>query len=368
MPHRQLLAGLLAAGLLGAALASPAHALGQASVAGGASAKAALDDPATQAAMDAWSRDYESAMAARAQALAGRGDVRSLLGAMMIMPTADAASGDAPGVLGPQARDWFARARQLGPADPLVAWVEVTDCHVLGCDRDAAIARLLQVDGNNAAAHLWANGVATESGDLRAAREHLHSAALAPRYEPYAGRLLGLLLDARAGAETPAMDARVSTGIQAATGSRDPADFMAMQALGQWAAIALAPMQGVSQLCGSGSMQATRDPALRSDCIALLSRLASDDSTLPYAQMATRLLIALDPGLARQWMPRLRQLGWWQERSLPLLADFSGTPGAEEYARWVANEGELGAMARLLDRAGVAAVPPEGWQLPPQLR
>ena len=365
MLRKRLLEGTLAAGLLAAlSLVGSAHAAGQAP----GLDRAVLEDPATQAAMDAWSRDYESAMAAHAQSLAQRGDVRSLLGGMMIMPAQDGASDNAPGVLGPQARGWFARARQLGPTDPLVAWVEVTDCHVLGCDRDAAIARLLQLDGNNAASHLWANGNAVESGDLPAAREYLHSAAVAPRYEPHAGQLLGLLLDARAGAAVPAMDPRVSAGMQAATGTSAPADFMATQALGQWAAIALAPMQGVSRLCAPGSTQLARDPGRRSDCIALLSRLAADDTNLPYAQMATRLLVGLDPGLANQWAPRMRQLAWWQEQSLPLLADLSGTPGADEYARWVASDGELGAMAKLLARAGIAAAPPADWQLPPPPR
>ncbi|WP_152620142.1 hypothetical protein, partial [Lysobacter sp. A03] len=273
MLSRRLLEGTLAAFLLVAvSLVGSAHAAGQAP----GLDRAVLDDPATQAAMDAWSRDYEAAMAAHAQVLAQRGDVRSLLGAMMIMPAQDGASDNAPGVLGPQARGWFARARQLGPTDPLVAWVEVTDCHVLGCDRDAAIARLLQLDGNNAASHLWANGIALESGDLPAAREYLHSAAVAPRYEPHAGQLLALLLDARAGAAVPAMDPRVSAGMQAATGTRAPADFMATQALGQWAAVALAAMQGVSRWGGPGSAQLARDPGLRADCIALLSRLAAD--------------------------------------------------------------------------------------------
>lgn len=399
MPYKKrLLEVTLAAGLLGAAsLVVPVQAAGQAPAIDRAAAEACmalgddariaqcmrqlvpsspeqeraqavLDDPATQAAMDAWSSDYESAMASRAQTLAQRGDVRSLLGAMMIMPTQDATAGDAPGVLGPQARGWFARAHQLGPTDPLVAWVEVADCYVLGCDRDAAIARLLELERDNAAAHLWASGAAMESGDPGGARAHLHSAALAPRYEPHAGQLLSLLLDARAGEGVPAMDARASAGMQTATGTSVPADFMAMQALGQWAAIALAPMQGVSRLCGPVSAQPARDPGLRSDCVALLSRLAADDSTLPYAQMATRLLMALDPALGSRWMPRLRQLAWWQEQSLPLLADLSGTPGADEYARWVASDGELGAMARLLDRAGIAATPPPDWQLPPQPR
>ncbi|QOY62814.1 hypothetical protein INQ40_00340 [Lysobacter sp. H21R4] len=331
-------------------------------------ADAVLDDPATQAAVEAWSRAYEPAMAAHAQALAQRGDVRSLLGAMMIMPVQDAAAGDAPGVLGLQARGWFARARQLGPTDPLVAWVEVTDCHVLGCDRDAAIARLLQVDGDNAAAHLWANGVAMESGDPRAAREHLHAAAVAPRYQPHSGPLLSLLLDARAGAPVPAMDPRTAAGMQAATGTGTAADWMAMQALGQWAAIALAPMQGVSRFCAPGSAQLARDPGLRADCKAVLSRLAADDSTLPYAEMATRLLIGLDPGLTGQWTPRLRQLAWWREQSLPLLAHRGGTPGAGEYARWVASDGELGAMARLLSHSGIATAPPTEWPLPRQPR
>lgn len=394
MLNKRLLEGTLVAGLLAAlSLPGTAHAAGQAPVVDLDAAEACmalgdeariaqcmqqwvpltleqqraeaiLADPAMQAAMEAWSRDYESAMAAHAQALAQRGDVRSLLGAMMIMPTQGADADATPGVLGPQARGWFARARELGPTDPLVAWVEVTECQLLSCDRDAALARLLQLEQDNAAAHLWAIGEALASGDMRAAREHLNLAASAARYQPHAGHMLSLLLDARAGAAVPAMDARVAAGMQAATGTRTPADFMAVQALGQWAAIAMAPMQGLTRMCGPDGADRGRDSGLRNDCVPLFSRIAADDSTLLYAQLATGLLIRRESGLASEWTPRMRELGWRQEQSVPLLADFSGSPAASEYAGWVASDGELGAMAKLLDHAGIPATPPADWELP----
>lgn len=398
MPHKGAFAGVLAASLAAASLLGGAvHAAGQsagvdrdaaqACMALGDNARVAqclqeltplsleeqrvqamLDDPAVQAALDAWHRQYESAMALRAQQLARQGDVRSLLGAMMIMPTQDAESDGTPGVVGAQAREWFARARQLGPTDPLVAWVEMVDCHVLDCDRDAAVARLLGVDGDNAAAHVWAMSDALNSGDLRAARAHLRSAASARRHDPHTGQMLSLLLDARKGASVPAMDANVSTVMAVTAGSSTPTDFMALQALGQWAAIAMAPMQGVARLCGPDSPELARDPSLRRDCVALLTKLAEDNSTLVYAQFSTRLLMRLDPALANQWAPRMRQLTWWQEQSVPLMIQGGDAIPAAEYAGWVATQGELGAMAKLLARAGIPPKPPADWRTPENFR
>lgn len=110
-------------------------------------------DAALPAEYERWQRGFDAAMLEHAHALAARGDARSLLAATLIAPVSfDQASGrPQPPAADPQA--WFDAARAARPADPLVAWLEATDCPVpaLQCDPDAAIARLLQVDGDNAA-------------------------------------------------------------------------------------------------------------------------------------------------------------------------------------------------------------------------
>lgn len=327
-----------------------------------------LDDPAVQAAMEAWNRDLESAMAKHAQDLATKGDVRSLLGAMMIMPTRFGSSNPESGRLGQQARSWFSRARELGPTDPLVAWVELFECHALDCDRGAALDHLLRVDGGNAAVHLWVIHDAAGSGDTAAAREHLQAAASAPHFDPHTNQLLDLLLEARSGAPAPAMDARVSTVMAATAGSSAPADVFATISMSQWQAISMVPMQGLVQLCGPGSPGIASDPVLRRDCVALLSMLADDGSMLIYPQLATRLLTEMEPALATQWAPRVRQLAWWQEQLIPLLTDGNALFSATEYAGWMASDGEVGAIAKLLARADIPTDPPADWELPERPR
>lgn len=113
---------------------------------------------------------------------------------------------------------------------------------MLDCDRVAATERLLQVDADNAAAHVWAITDAVHAGDLRGAREHLQRAAAARRYDPHTSQFLRPLLDSRTGARLPSIDARVSSVLVTTTGSANPADFIAVQSLSQWAAITLAPL------------------------------------------------------------------------------------------------------------------------------
>lgn len=332
-----------------------------------ARAQALLEDPAVQASVEAWGSGLETAMAARAQELAAQGDVRSLLGAMLVMPTRFNSTGPAPGKLGPQERDWFARARQLGPTDPLVAWVEMFDCYALDCDRDATLEHLRHVDGDNAAVHLWAIHDEALSSDTGAARGQLRRAASASRFDSYSSQLLHLLLEARSGARLPPMDARVATVLTGTAASSTPADVLAMQSIAQWAAITMAPLRAIALLCRPDSAELIGDPELRRDCIAVLSMLADDDALI-YAHLATRVLTKLDPARADKWVSRMRQLAWWQDQSAQLMSDGNLSVPTAEYAAWIANDGELAALPRLLERAGVSAEPPADWALPGYLR
>ena len=331
-------------------------------------ARALMEEPAVQAAMDAWSRDLEAAIAEHARVLASKGDARSLMGAMLIMPTGPGTADAEPGRLDPQAREWFARARELSPSDPLVAWVELVDCHALACDRDAALDRLLRVDGDNAAVHLWALDAAFQSGNSRMSREHLRQAASARRYDPHTSQLLGLLLDARGGMRPPVMDPPVAE-VMALEGIGSAEDAIAVESIAQWAAIALGPLQGVERLCGPDSPGMASDNALRRDCVAVYSMLAEDDSTLLYSNLGARRLESMDPANAGKWAARVRQMAWLQEQGVRLFVDATqgkATVPSAEYAGWLAADGELRALSTLLERAGIPSTPPSDWRRPEQ--
>lgn len=96
--------------------------------------------------------------------------------------------------------------------------------------------------------------------------------------------------------------------------------------------------------------------------------ISANDSTLVHAKTAASLLIRMDLALARQWNPRMRQLDWWQEQSLPLLTDWNAAVPASEFARWIATDGELGALSTMLAQQGIRAVPPPDWNPPRRFR
>ncbi len=331
-------------------------------------AQALRGDPAVEASLETWGGSLDAAMAARAQDLAAKGDVRSLLGAMLIEPTRFHGDDAEPWTLGPQERAWFARAQQGGLTDPLVAWVEVFDCHALDCDRGAALARLLRIDPDNAAVHLWAIQGAMLARDSDAAREQLRLAASARRFDPHSNQLLQLLLDARSGARLPPMDAQVSTVLTGIAASSTPADVIAILSMAQWAALATPPLQGLFRLCRLDSEGGTDSLGLQRDCIAVLSMIAANDATLFYAQLGARQLARMNPSLAAQWLPRLRQLAWWQDQSTRLLMEGSVAVSPAELAGRVAREGELVALSQLLARAGIPGTPPAEWELPEYYR
>ncbi len=331
-------------------------------------AQALRGDPAVQASLEAWGRSLDAAMAARAQDLAAKGDVRSLLGAMLIQPTRFHGDDAEPGTLGPQERAWFARAQQGGLTDPLVAWVEVFDCNALDCDRDAALARLLRVAPDNGAVYVWAIQDAMLAGDRDAAREQLRLAASARRFDPHSNQLLQLLLDARSAARLPPMNAQVATVMAGTAASSTPADVVAILSMSQWAALATPPLEGLVRLCRLDSEGVMDNPGLQRDCIAVLSMIAADDTTLFFAQLGARQLARMEPSLAAQWLPRLRQLAWWQDHSTRLLMEGNFAVSPAEHAGRVAREGELVALSELLVRAGIPGTPPAEWELPEYYR
>ena len=85
-------------------------------------------DPDIQAASKQWKEAIDAALRAQAEALAARGGARNLLAAALLWPLPEPAEGEQWPVRSPQAEAWFAAARAAVPGDPLVAWMEASDC------------------------------------------------------------------------------------------------------------------------------------------------------------------------------------------------------------------------------------------------
>lgn len=314
-----------------------------------------------------WQRGFDAAMLEHAHSLAARGDARSLLAAALLVPiNFDGASGRALPASA-DARVWFDAARAARPADPLVAWLEATDCPIaLQCDADAAIARLLQVDGDNGAVRWLAINAALRGGDAIAARAHLRLAADAERFQPYTNEVLRLLLEARDAATLAPMGAATAKAMGSAQNFGRPtsnAEMVAVVSMAQWAAIAMPAVAGVVELCQLDVDAPQRDAALRQDCAGLLAHAANDDSVMVYPAIALPALIELSEGAEQAaWQARLREFAWLYERAAPLLSTpDDAEAGLTGYARRMAADGELAAMRQLLQAHDIPLAPPTGW-------
>lgn len=310
-----------------------------------------------------WQQGFDAAMLAQARTLAARGDARSLLAAVLIAPVEYEGSNGGPRPVPGEVRGWFDAARVVRPADPLVAWWEANGCLMPAqpCDAAVAVARLLQVDGDNAIAHWQALNAALDGDDDIAARTHLRLAAQAPRFEPYADDLLALLLEARDGAPLAPMDAISAKAAGLAQQLGRPAtsaDFIATISSAQWAALSPALGSGMMQLCGPD--RPARDAALRQDCIALLAKVADDESTVLHPAIALPALIKLTSGPQQAaWQARLREHAWMYEQYTALLVGGPGAPA--EFPRWIAADGEIAAIRELMRRRGIPIEPPADW-------
>ena len=314
-----------------------------------------------------WQRDFDAAMFEYAHVLAARGDPRSLLAAAMIAPIRfDESSGRAlPTSAEPQA--WFDAARVARPADPLVAWLEATDCPMaLQCDADAGIARLLRIDGDNAAVQWLAINAALDGDDVIAARTHLRLAAQADRFQPYVGEVLKMLLEARAAVPLAPMDIATAEAMSISQQSGRPTsneEMVAVLSMSQWAAIAIPALAGVAELCQLGVDTPQRDVALQQDCESLLAKAADDDSIMVYPALALPALIELNHGAEQAaWRVRLREFAWLYEQAVRLLPlHEAGMGGLADYAHRMATDGELAAMRHVLEQNGIAPQPPADW-------
>ncbi|MDX1550076.1 MAG: hypothetical protein R3278_05960 [Lysobacter spongiicola] len=324
----------------------------------------AVDVSPAPPAVTKWNEQFNAAMSARAAELAAAGTAEGLLAAALIEPPltdAAAHSSDAPAPV------WMQAALDARPTTPLVQWVAASDCPlspVVECDRERALERLLELDGDNAAVHLMAASFASSAGDEVAARTHLARAAELPRYNNYGSDLFRIIVDARRGASLPRMPDEVVAYHQAADALMASAeDVSAVSSISQWAAQVLPTFTGVMDLCRRDESSLVRDSGLRQDCLGAFAHLAGSDATIIEPLVALRTLVRYSEGAEKgRWKTRLRQVAWLHEQALQLAP---GWPGASiesaQYVDWLMEEGELGAYRRVLREHGIPVEPPPGW-------
>lgn len=330
-----------------------------------AEARQPRHDPGTQTALDQWHQANLAAIRRQVSELMVSPNPRDQLAAAMI----------APGIEPPfpsAALEWtteeattaFATARRLGPNDRLVAWLEAVDCPRArgnsGCDPQAALARLQQLEPDNAAVWISALDQAVAQDDGAAIDRFLARAAAASRYEIPFGEIALLLFQTLRNVDSPTMPPRVAKalgldfGLGRATNADDHAGIQAMAIA---SAVAVPAHQPLQKLC----VGLDGKPALAarlSTCIDIYAHMAQDPLLISQSIALTSLArLTADSAAGAQWRERLRQMHWVRTQGAELMT--AGVP--EGYLLSVWREGEMTAIEGVLRAAGVATTPPPGW-------
>jgi hypothetical protein len=271
--------------------------------------------------------DYHVALA---RSLAASDGVDSVLAAAFVAEGVEMSS---PSSLPPQlaSATLFARAGHMAGTDAAV-WFALAErgCanDATPCAADAARARLLELDGDNAAAWMLEFERQDGRGDAVAARSALARAAHAPAYRDYADTLDLRLLRAQLDdptqieyvvePELPGLDANAHARFWKLLDSHEMVGTHALSAL--------------SRACDPQGA-AANDAALQADCRAIGAREATPGASL-FSQSHGVFLqwrLARDEGERAILAERRRELRW--------LLDSSGGPAAgKDLPRWIEAE------------------------------
>lgn len=328
-----------------------------------------LEEPATAAALDKWSRQLAPVMQSRLRDLAASGEARKLYVAGRLWDTAQVdADPEDSGTIPQSSRQsvaWLQAAIDARPRDPLVARVEQAACpQGVSCDTAGALRFLLEAEPDNAEIQLRAMHDAQRRGDAAGSEHHWQAAVLSTRYDASALPLARELHEAYRGLTLPlpAQDVAVMLERVVSLGlSVDPQAIADIEAMNLFATQAMPSFQGLLQHCRAPASDAQRD-----ECMSLLGLMADDESTLIGPIVALKMMVDLTAGTQNQapWAQRLRELKWLQQSIAPLTSQPSPLPGGTmaDYFDVFLREGELATYWELLRANDLPLVPPEGWQ------
>lgn len=336
-------------------------------------------DPATQQALQEWEQRYEQVHRDHVQALAARGDSRSLLaaaeltsGSPLAVAPVDvrqrAASDD-------QALALFRAALATEPVDPLALWLGVSRCQGQraepNCDRRALLQRLVKLDADNALVWLYLAVDARQAGDESQASQYFARAAAAPRFDSYDVAYGRFLLGAHEGLEFPPLAPELISALllHATDGQVDddelPFDLpelLDVAMMGRWAAFAFPAFNYLTDFCPVKE-PAKMAPSHRDECRELLATMAETATNLLTKQAGLSYMAQLtrDDADGAKWLERLRQSNWRQARYIELAQANHGMEPAVGYIRRVLAKGELAALAHVIESAGMDLTAPDGW-------
>ncbi|TXK60746.1 hypothetical protein [Alkalisalibacterium limincola] len=335
-------------------------------VPGPASAQPGIDDPE----LLAWMHAANAAQHARYEALASREDPRSLLMAMhLVHPMFPLREDPETELAAEKARAWalLERAARVGPDDPLVAWKLAncpTDSGLALCGSPASRERLATVAGSHAASHLWLAQVAQAVGDGAAVETHLQAAAEAPSYS-FEHEIGELVWTAWETIDFPEAGEQVAQAYGRHV-EIDPDAFVdqvvALSVLARIAAHAVPGYQFPMAACGISGQGEAVGEMRRRQCLAIFTTMASEKPTLLQRMISDRALLHLRSGApeAEDAKARLRTTWWIYEAGTPLITAMSTQHDPDHLRAW-RERGEYQALVELMQRRGVATVPPDGW-------
>jgi hypothetical protein len=247
----------------------------------------------------------------------------------------------------------LARARELAPEDMLVAWTAAISCYpAIGCDRGEAVNELLRLDGNNAAAWLFALSEATLRQDHVAIDKALDAAARAPRYDSHFGELPLAAMAWMRTVPYPRECRQVAAELGRHLDLARPATSDDHRASLAAPMMSVEPFSGVVRACKPDDAGAS--PRRVRDCIAVYARMAGSDALITR-EVALKMLVQYTANLPEgvQWRERMRAQEWLMEQ-----VRFRQVP--TDWMMGMFALGEVPMLEATLARTG-RWPPPRGW-------
>lgn len=292
---------------------------------------------------------------AAGNALAASGAPRQLFAAWLLAPITHAYQ-QGISVHAPQVDDWLTRAQQGDPKEPLIATAVIERCIGTGnCDIDAARATLESDDADELGSQLLLVRLAEHQRDAAAVARAWQRAVQARHYrDPLAARV-GLLMQATATVAWPTVDASAQDREQ--------------DRIGTVLNVAGIPFPAEARQISAQCRVPALADEMRRQCVQVMTLFAGSTSEL-MVRVGTAAMAELDTDEAAraQWSARYRALEWTRSVASQLLgqdaAAVAGKLSVAQFAGWIAGQGELPAMQRLLSLCGESLQPPADWRIP----
>ena len=293
--------------------------------------------------------------------LAASGQPRKLYAAWLLAPMSlDLARGKTS--YSPEADTWLMRAIRTGSEDPVIAAAAITRClRVDECNVEQARVTLATADAEDAGSQLLLMRLAEHRKDPIEAERAWQRVAKASRYRDPAATLIGVMDVATRDYPWPLTDPA-----QAAEWQRhNSGSYLEQERTVTLFSIAAVHSPADLKQAVETCPKPVPDAVKREQCRHLFNVMANSSSLLLAGYGVSRMA-ELEQGPAQAlWLERKRELQWITTEATAILGDEASKVtkvSPAEYARWLAEQGELPAMRRLLAVYGVPVLPPVDWQ------